>query len=106
MNKVKTMSAEFNIWEGIYPDFESAQKEGKGFSAKRYIVQAKKAATESLLAISEKMKIPLFHKQRFTLLPITVSFLLGLKEEINIIDFGGGARSWLYELLREHTSSQ
>ena len=91
-HEVSQKPIEFNIWEGIFPNFESAEevKLEDGFSSQRYITQARKVATESLLAISEKRKIPLFHKQRFTLLPITVSFLLSLKKEIHILDFGGG----------------
>ena len=83
---------EFNIWEGVFPSFELAEKEKveEGFSSIRYITQARKVATESFIALSENRRIPLFHKQRFTLLPITISFLLNLKKEIQIIDFGGG----------------
>ena len=91
-NKYTKSSIEFNIWEGIFPNFELAEKEKieEGFSSARYITQARKVAAESFIAISEDRRIPLFHKQRFTLLPITISFLLDLKKEIQIIDFGGG----------------
>ena len=85
-------SNKFNIWEGIFTNFELAEKQKieEGFSSNRYIIQARRVATESLIAISENKRIPLFHKQRFTLLPITVSFLLNFKKELKIIDFGGG----------------
>ena len=90
--KQEVSQTDFNIWEGIFSNFELAEKEKieNGFSGCRYITQARKVANESLLAISENRRIPLFHKQRFTLLPITVSFLLNLKNQIHIMDFGGG----------------
>jgi hypothetical protein len=89
---IKSKQSLFKIWEGIFPNFELAQKLAvhDGFSSERYIAQARKVATESLLAISESRNIPLFHKQRFTLLPITVTFLLGSKKKIQIMDLGGG----------------
>jgi len=85
-------STEFNIWEGIFSNFELAEKEKieGGFSSDRYIKQAKKVAGESLTALLENRRIPLFHKQRYTLLPIIISVLLSLKKKIRIIDFGGG----------------
>jgi putative methyltransferase (TIGR04325 family) len=83
---------QFNIWEGIYSSFEMAEKDKKeeGFSSSRYVAQAKLAATESLVKIKKKERIPLFHKQRFTHLASIIVSLLDLKREIEIIDFGGG----------------
>jgi putative methyltransferase (TIGR04325 family) len=85
-------STKFNIWEDVFLNYEMAEKEKKenGFSSSRYITQSIKIATKSLIALSEKRRIPLFYKQRFTLLPVTISFLLSLKKELHIIDFGGG----------------
>ena len=78
------MPSDFQIWEGIFLTFDLAEqkKVEMGFSSNRYISQAKIAASESFVAIAENKRIPLFHKQRFTLLPITISFLL----TINLFD--------------------
>jgi putative methyltransferase (TIGR04325 family) len=84
----------FNIWEGIYCDYASAKLDhhGGGFSGNRYIEQARNAAIESFDAINKLEQIPLFHKQRFTLFPITVSLLITEqnKKKIHVLDFGGG----------------
>jgi len=86
------MPSDFQIWEGIFLTFDLAEqkKVEMGFSSNRYISKAKIAASESFIAIAENKGIPLFHKQRFTLLPITISFLLTIKKEIRVVDFGGG----------------
>lgn len=61
-------ATEFHIWEGIFPNFELAEREKveDGFSSHRYITQANTVAIESLTALSENRSIPFFHKQRFT----------------------------------------
>jgi hypothetical protein len=76
------MPSDFQIWEGIFLTFDLAEqkKVEMGFSSNRYISKAKIAASESFIAIAENKGIPLFHKQRFTLLPITISFLLTIKK--------------------------
>ena len=82
----------FYIWEGIYPDFQSAVAEarGAGFSGEVYRKRSLQAATECLAAIESDQPIPAFHKQRSTHLPLTVAMILGDKKQVNILDFGGG----------------
>jgi putative methyltransferase (TIGR04325 family) len=82
----------FHIWEGIYLDFQSAiaDAKGAGFRDEVYRTRSLQAATECLAALKSDKPIPAFHKQRSTHLPLTVAFILGYKEQVNILDFGGG----------------
>ncbi len=82
----------FHIWEGIFPDFQSAVDEAKGagFSGEVYRRRYLQAATECLVALKSDKPIPAFHKQRSTHLPLTVAMMLEDKKPINILDFGGG----------------
>jgi putative methyltransferase (TIGR04325 family) len=82
----------FFIWEGIYQNFQSAMVEAKGpgFCGEVFRKRSLRAATECLAAIKSGNMIPAFHKQRSTLLPLTVAMILGDKERVNILDFGGG----------------
>lgn len=84
----------FYIWEGSYPDFQSAaaNAKGAGFGSDVYRKRSLQAATECLAALKSDQPIPIpaFHKQRSTHLPLTVAMMLGDKEQINILDFGGG----------------
>jgi putative methyltransferase (TIGR04325 family) len=85
-------AAAFNIWEGIYTSYDMAAKHAVngGFSSDRYVDSARRAAKECLDALLQKSRLPLFHKQRFTLLPSTVYFLFNhIKRKIRVIDFGG-----------------
>ena len=52
----------FNIWEGIYSNFEMAEKYKKndGFSSIRYVTQARQAAIESFIKIKEKKEFRFF----------------------------------------------
>lgn len=80
------------IWEGKYPDFKSAllDSTGSGFSGDVYLTKSLRAAEECLASLNSGQPIPAFHKQRSTYLPITTALMLGLKEQISILDFGGG----------------
>ena len=82
----------FHIWEGIYPDFQSAvaDAKGAGFSGDVYLTRSLQAATECLTALNSEQPIPAFHKQRSTHLPVAVAMILGNKKQVNILDFGGG----------------
>lgn len=82
----------FHIWEGIYPDFQSAvtDAKGAGFSGEVYRTRSLAAAAECLAALTSVQPIPAFHKQRSTHLPLTVAMMLGVKKHVNILDFGGG----------------
>ena len=82
----------FHIWEGIYPDFQSAvaDAKGAGFSGEVYRTRSLQAATECLAALKSEQPIPAFHKQRSTHLPLTVAMILGDKKQVSILDFGGG----------------
>jgi putative methyltransferase (TIGR04325 family) len=82
----------FNIWEGVYTSYEMAAEHAVngGFSSRRYVDSARRAAKECLDAFLQKRRLPLFHKQRFTLLPSTVYFLFNqVKRKLRVIDFGG-----------------
>jgi putative methyltransferase (TIGR04325 family) len=80
----------FHIWEGMYPDFQSAvaDAKGAGFGGEVYRTRSLRAATQCLVALNSGQPIPAFHKQRSNHLPLTV--ILGNKDQVNILDFGGG----------------
>jgi len=92
MTKTTDQIKPFHIWEGIYPDFQSAVTEAKGagFSGEVYRSQSLQVATECLVALKSEKPIPAFHKQRSTQLPLTVAMMLGDKKQVSILDFGGG----------------
>lgn len=90
-------SIPFNIWEGIWENFKAARdaQQGGGFSSERYLQKATSAFQESFDALKSGQQIPLFHKQRFTLFPITVSLMLSQRQnsmtsKLRILDYGGG----------------
>jgi putative methyltransferase (TIGR04325 family) len=82
----------FHIWEGVYPNFKSAMADagGLGFSGDVYRTRSLQAVNECIAALKSNRPIPAFHKQRSTLLPITVAMHLRDKKQIKILDFGGG----------------
>ena len=95
MIKSKTEKNTFKIWEGIYESFPEAKKYsiGNGFSGEKYSMQALEVAKECLNCIEEDKPIRILHKQRFTIFPTVVSFLIDQKIEkgrLRILDIGGG----------------
>jgi len=92
MTNIVNQSKPFHIWEGVYPDFRSAEAvaQGSGFSSDVYRLRSMQAASDCLAALKSGTPIPAFHKQRSTLLPLTVAMMLGANEKIKILDFGGG----------------
>jgi putative methyltransferase (TIGR04325 family) len=92
MTNTANQNKPFYIWEGIYPDFQSALAEAKGdgFSGEVWRLRSLQAAKECLVALKSDKPIPAFHKQRSTHLPLTVAMILSDKKKVNILDFGGG----------------
>ena len=92
MTKTAAQIKPFHIWEGIYPDFQSAVADatGPGFSGEVYRTRSLQSAKECLSALNTEQPIPVFHKQRSTHLPLTVAMILRNKKQVNILDFGGG----------------
>jgi putative methyltransferase (TIGR04325 family) len=92
VNDTKNKINSFNIWEGIYPDFQSAlvDAKGAGFSGDVYRMRSLQAGAECLAALNSGEPIPAFHKQRSTHLPLVVAMMLGYKKNVRILDFGGG----------------
>ena len=82
----------FYIWEGMYPDFQSAMEhaKGPGFSGDVYLNRSLEVAKECLAALNSEMPIPAFHKQRSTYLSPIVAMMLVNKKQLEILDFGGG----------------
>ncbi len=83
---------DFYIWEGVFPDFQSAKNiaDGFGFSGETYNMKAVEVAKECLDSLKMNKPIPLLHKQRSVLLPSVVSILLKNSASLRIFDFGGG----------------
>jgi putative methyltransferase (TIGR04325 family) len=86
------LTEEFNIWEGIYGSFHDAGSDaiGPGFGGDVYRARALNVAYECLAALNTGRQIPSFHKQRSTLLPPVAAMMLGSKNPLRILDFGGG----------------
>jgi putative methyltransferase (TIGR04325 family) len=80
----------FNIWEGVYGSFQEAKAEavGPGFSGEIYLTRALLVAKDCLHSLRVNKPIPQFHKQRSSLLPVTV--VLAMQESLSLLDFGGG----------------
>jgi putative methyltransferase (TIGR04325 family) len=92
MTNTANQSKPFYIWEGVYPDFQAAESEAKGagFGSDVYRNRSLQAATECLVALKSDSPIPAFHKQRSTHLPLAVAMMLRDKQQVKILDFGGG----------------
>jgi len=92
MTEIENSSKPFYIWEGIYDLWQDAERNacGLGFGGKVYHQRSLKAAQECFDSFGAGDPIPQFHKQRSTLLPITVAMLFRENECIKILDFGGG----------------
>jgi len=92
MNKSVNETKPFYIWEGHYDTFQSAASKaiGPGFEGDIYLKRSLIVANECLDALKLGAPIPQFHKQRSTLLPLTVSMMLGHHERVRVLDFGGG----------------
>lgn len=82
----------FHIWEGVYADYKDAAADavGPGFSGNIYRSRSLDSARECLAALKRTQPIPAFHKQRSTLLPLTVAMMLGRRDKLRVLDFGGG----------------
>lgn len=80
------------IWEGTYRSFEDAAADacGTGFSSETHRNRSLAVARECLTAMKAGKPIPQIHKQRTVLLPAVVATLLGTRERLRILDFGGG----------------
>lgn len=98
----------FYIWEGIYDTYKSAAAEaiGPGFAGETYRERSLMAANECLVALEAGRPIPSFHKQRSTLLPLTVAMICGSNESVKILDFGGGLGIGYMTLVESLTSCQ
>lgn len=81
-----------HIWEGVYPDFRSANLNatGPGFRGEVYRRRSVEAAQECLNALKRGGTIPPFLKQRSTHLPVVVAMILGGTSKVRVLDFGGG----------------
>ena len=82
----------FYIWEGVYETFQSTELEatGPGFEGDIYLNRSLIVANECLDALKLCKPIPEFHKQRNTLLPVTVAMMLENIDSVRVLDFGGG----------------
>jgi putative methyltransferase (TIGR04325 family) len=82
----------FHIWEGIYDSYQAAAADavGPGFSGDTYRSRSLTSAQECLAALQAGRPIPVFHKQRSTLLPVTVAMMLNGRDKLKVLDFGGG----------------
>lgn len=85
-------AAPFHIWEGVFDSFPAAATlaAGLGFKGETYRQRSLSAARECLEALKAGRPIPNFHKQRSTLLPPIVALMLGDRQRVRILDFGGG----------------
>jgi len=93
MNEISQNTKPFlYIWEGIYDSFQAAALDqiGPGFRGRTYTERTRAAAQSCLAALRAGEPIPQFHKQRSTFLPITVAMMLGGRERLRVLDFGGG----------------
>ena len=100
------MTEKFNIWEGIYENFEIAEQfcQGSGFDSETWNEQSLKVALECLECLESKRQIPQFYKQRSNLLPPIVALLLINKPFIRILDYGGGLGIGYMTLLESITN--
>lgn len=89
---------QFNIWEGVYDDFISAETGGgaesnndlSGYAANEIIEQSREKAKSSLELLSRGELLPLLYKQRAGALISIVSVLQDRLQKLRILDFGGG----------------
>lgn len=102
------MAGQFFIWEGVFPSFAEAKAAavGSGFAGDIYRERALNAALECLGALADGNPIPAFHKQRSTILPAVAAMMLGSRERVDILDFGGGLGIGYMTLLESLTRAK
>lgn len=83
---------DFNIWEGIYSNFEECPKSGEGFQGKTWTSRSRARINKLLNGAKEKKTIPSVVVYCASLLPFLVALVSerSKKGGVGILDFGGG----------------
>lgn len=89
----------FNIWEGIYPHFDEVPVKGKGFSGETWCQRNKVRMSDCLKNLKAFGTAPDEAKFRNYILPVVATLAAQRKENIRILDFGGGMGNSFLPLL-------
>lgn len=81
---------EFEIWEGVYSNFEEAAEDGAVFDSKRWIDKEKARAEALLKSMRSKWPLSDAADTRDYILPLVVALSGTSEEKISVLDFGGG----------------
>ena len=90
------------VWEGVYKDFNEAPNDTGFFDKEKWLEQEKSECIKKnkLLKYKNKSDISQLAKSNDYCLPVVLSMLdRGVKEEITILDFGGGLASIYHETM-------
>ena len=80
------------IWEGVFDTFSSAFLAAKGqlFESALYLSRAREAIRACIESTNSGQPMPDFHVQRATYLVSIVATSLAQREQVSVLDFGGG----------------
>ena len=82
--------SDFNVWEGIYDSFAAAPKSGPGFSGPIWRERSMQATKDALAALETGAPLEYSMRHRNAVLPIAAAVMLQDRENLRILDFGGG----------------
>lgn len=77
----------FNIWEGIYGNFQECPSEGKGFEGETWVSRSVARIDRLLKIMKDNESISAGND---SMLPFLAAICLNKNDKINILDFGGG----------------
>jgi putative methyltransferase (TIGR04325 family) len=83
------MQPGFSVWDGVYPSFKSAPRIGPGFDGALWRDRSLQAAREAIARAEMGDPLDYSLRQRNAMLPVVTATLLGQKERVRILDFGG-----------------
>lgn len=83
-------AAKFNIWDGVYASFEEAPVRGLGFEDPGWRTRSANAARDARAAVYDGRALDHSLRERNSVLATVAATLLGQKERVRILDFGGG----------------
>ena len=83
-------SQEFNVWEGVYSSFAEANATGPGFDGAAWRERSIQAGREFLSQVERGKSLDYSLSQRNALLPVVTVMLLTRRNQVRILDFGGG----------------
>jgi putative methyltransferase (TIGR04325 family) len=84
------VTADFNVWEGVYASFAEAPAIGPGFDGPVWRERSIQAARQAAAQVQGRQPLDYALRQRNAVLPPVVATMLTQQSRVSILDFGGG----------------